>query len=257
MKQTLLILSLIGTSIISNAQQFEKTKDEYNKWSIEVNGGLNNALYNWEGKEAPARIGHFDFGARFMLNSKFGFKGSFGYDQLKNADNNPNFKTNIYRYSLEGVFNIGRLLSFEDWTGRVGLLLHAGGGLSSMNYKNDTYGKRTDTPSHLMIGITPQVKINDKISLTFDVTSINNFQQKYTFDGYNRPESVIKGTGTVVVDNNTGITTIEIADPSTKFLKHINPIVNVTFGITYHLGKNKKHVDWEDVQTENDIITIQ
>ncbi len=242
MKKILSFLSVLGFLSISTAQNTNKM---YDKWSVEFNEGLNKAFYNWEYDGAPTRLAHLDLGVRYMLNDKFGFKAAFGHDQLKNNKSEHKFKTNIYRYNIEGVFNIGRLLSFEDWTGRIGLLLHAGGGLTKLNYS--TVGGRKNDASHLMIGVTPQIKISNRVVLTIDVTSINNFQQAYTFDGYNRPEAVIKGTGTVQVNDDTGTTTIEIADPSAKFLKHMNPILNTSIGVTYYFGKNKKHVDWAAV----------
>lgn len=242
MKRILSLLGVLGMAVISNAQETTSTTNEYDKLSVEFNLGLNKAVNNWETQAAPTNLKHFDLAARYMLNTKFGFKGSFGFDRLKNDEGNANYKTNIYRYSLEGVLNVGRILEFEDWTGKVGLLLHAGGGLTHMSF--NTMGGRSIGASHLMLGITPQVRITDRIAVTADFTAINNFQQEYTFDGYNRDNGVITGTGTVVVDNHQGTTTVNIADPSQKFLKHVNPILNASIGVTYYIGSRQKHADW-------------
>lgn len=239
MKKILLpILSLFFTSNVVNAQT-----SEYNKWSIELNGGMSKAFYNYtDGYSSKNAFSHAGFGVRYMANNKFGLKASVNYDNIKNAKNSPNFSTDVYRYNLEGVINLGRVLTFEDWTNTIGLLVHGGAGYTTFHF--DNFPDRKDGAINLMFGITPQIRLGNRVALTLDVTAINNFKQKYTWDGNHRPDNDIKASGTVSVDGETGTVDISVPDPSKKFLKHLNPMLNTTVGLTFYLGNKPTHADW-------------
>lgn len=257
-----LLLPLLTLFIANNSVTAQTS--EFNKWSVELNGGANKALHNWgEGYSAPYNFLHADAGVRFMINSKFGLKASFGYDNLKNGDSSKSFKTDIYRYNLEGVINVGRVLSFEEWTNTIGILLHAGAGYTTFNFGN--FPDRNDDAVNIMVGLTPQIRLSNRIALTLDVTAINNFKQKYTWDGSVRPNDDLKASGTVEVDGEKGSVNISVPDPSKKFLKHLNPILNTSVGVTFYLGNKPTHADWyvnkkdntEIVEMQNELEEIQ
>ena len=88
---------------------------------------------------------HADFGVRYMFNNKFGLKLDGAYDRIKEGEGVARFRSNYYRVDLQGVVNVGRVLNFETWTNRIGLLAHGGAGISIMN--ND----RTDGVSGKII----------------------------------------------------------------------------------------------------------
>ena len=185
-----------------------------------------------------------------MVNTKFGLKASFGYDNIKNGDESKSFKTDIYRYNLEAVVNLGRVLSFEDWTKTIGLLVHGGGGVSTFKFGN--FPDRKDNAITLMAGITPQVRLSNRIALTLDITALNNFSQAYTWDGSVRPNKDLNASGTVKVDDESGTVNIKVPDPSQKFLKHLNPMLNTTIGVTFYLGNKPSHADWYVPNTDKD-----
>lgn len=239
MKKILLPLIAI---FLSNSNLIAQNK-EYNKWSFELNGGATQPLYNWtEGYSTSLGFLHLDAGFRFMMNDKFGLKASVAHENIKNGKDSEHFKTNIQRYSVEGVVNVGRILSFEDWTKTIGLLVHAGASYTTLKY--DNFPNRKDDAIAVIFGITPQVKLSNRIALTFDFTALNNFGQGYTWDGADRPNNEIQAGGTVVVDGESGIVDITVPDPSAKFLKHFNPIINTTVGLTFYLGNKPSHADW-------------
>lgn len=250
-----LLLPLLTLFIANNTVTAQTSA--YNKWSIELNGGANKALHNWgEGYVAPYNFLHADAGVRFMINNKFGFKASFGYDHLKNGKDSKSFKTDIYRYNLEGVVNVGRILSFEEWTNTIGILFHAGAGYSTFDFGN--YPNKKDNAVNVMVGLTPQIRLSNRIALTLDFTAINNFKQAYTWDGSDRPNSDLNATGTVVVDNETGSVNISVPDPSKKFTNQLNPLLNTSIGVTFYLGNKPTHADWYVNNTENfEILELQ
>lgn len=91
MKKKLVSVSLLLLSIAAGAQNMAPTSttpsvdQEYNKWSIELNGGVNKPTrtmtpgYTTE----SANFFHGDLGVRYMFNPKFGLKLDVGYDQFK------------------------------------------------------------------------------------------------------------------------------------------------------------------------------
>ena len=184
MKKISYLLSIIGLGIFAQAQEVTETvSNDYNKWSIEANGGAVKARKAFAPgyySETPSFF-HADFGVRYMFNPKFGLKLDGGYDRIKEGEGVKNFKSNYYRVDLQGVVNVGRVLNFETWTNRLGLLAHGGAGISMMN--NDaTDGadgklfKDNDNMANVMVGLTPQLRLTDRVVLTGDVSYIRNIR---------------------------------------------------------------------------------
>jgi|SRR5690554_138258 len=237
-KMTLPILAALFAVSGMNAQE-----KNYNKWSIDLNVGANRAFHNWgPGYSAPYGFFHADAGVRYMFNDKFGLKADFGYDRLSNDEGANNFETNLTRYSLQGVVNLGRVLSFEDWTKTIGLLVHGGAGITQFDFGN--FPDKDDTAINVMVGLTPQIRLGNRVALTLNITAINNFKQAYTWDGSDRPDSRLTASGSVTVGGETGDVNVSMKDPSTKFTKHLNPLLNTSIGFTFYLGGHEQHADW-------------
>ena len=123
MKKISLLLSVIGLGIFAQAQDTIATataveatpsNNDYNKWSIEANGGAVKARKAFAPgyySETPSFF-HADFGVRYMFNNKFGLKLDGGYDRIKEGEGVNKFKSNYYRVDLQGVVNVGRVLNF-------------------------------------------------------------------------------------------------------------------------------------------------
>ncbi|MFV0149450.1 OmpA family protein [Empedobacter falsenii] len=233
MKKISYLLSVIGLGIFAQAQEVTETvNNDYNKWSIEANGGAVKARKAFAPgyySETPSFF-HADFGVRYMFNPKFGLKLDGGYDRIKEGEGVKNFKSNYYRVDLQGVVNVGRVLNFETWTNRIGLLAHGGAGYSWMN--NDATkgadGKvfdDNDNMANVMVGLTPQLRLTDRVVLTGDVSYVRNIRQNVTFDGTAKTSG--SGFG--------------------------GEIWNATLGLTFYLGKNQKHADWVYEPTRSDL----
>ncbi|HWS60958.1 MAG TPA: OmpA family protein [Flavobacterium sp.] len=218
MKKILLILVFAFAINTINAQNetIETKEIGFNKWSFELAAGFNKP-------QKPMTYGYFtsivstytvDLGARYMFNNKFGLKADFGFNSFTGEEDSMDFDSQYYRVDLQGVANIGRMMNFETWTKTIGLLGHAGFGLSYLESKDYTYVK--DNIGNFIIGVTGQIKLTDKIVLTGDFTTLFNAKQDWAFDGASK----------------TGITGFS------------GLLFNGTAGITVYLGKNAKHADW-------------
>ena len=128
-KQILALTALVALS--ANAQ-------EYNKWSIDVNGGVNKPTYGFASgyTTATPSLWTANGGVRYMFNNKFGLRLGGGYETLKEKKDTPKFESNIWNVNLQAVANVGRVLSFEDWTRDLGLLLHGGVGVGQLSGDN-------------------------------------------------------------------------------------------------------------------------
>jgi OOP family OmpA-OmpF porin len=193
---------------------------EYNKWSVDLSIGGTNAVepYTPGYWSNTVDLVHTSGGVRYMFNNKFGLKLDVGYDLIsndkigKNGNSLP-FKTNYYRSSFQGVLDIGRIFTFENFTDRWSLLFHTGGGMSLTSSK---INPEKDKMVNFLFGFTPQFKINDRIALNVDASFIWHIYQQYTFDMYN---SVY----------NRGFDGF---------------LANATVGVNIYLGKKKQHCDW-------------
>ena len=206
-KQILALTALVALG--ANAQ-------EYNKWSVDVNFGVNKPTVGFTSGYATKTPSFWTLngGVRYMFNNKFGLRLGGGYDKFEQGKNSPKFNSNIWNVNLQAVANIGRVLSFEDWTRDLGLLLHTGFGIGQL--KEDKYIKKADNLGFFTFGVTPQIRLSNRVSLLFDGSVYLYAQQNRTFDGRSATEGRgFQGT------NFTG-----------------------TVGLQIALGKNLVHADW-------------
>lgn len=226
MKKILLTLSVLtlSTSVFAQTDQTSSTEtnsSDYNKWSIELNGGVNKY-------QRPATGGYFtatpspwnaDFGVRYMFNNKFGLKLDVGYYNFTGKDESLDFDTHYYRANLQGVANLGRIMNFETWTNTIGLLGHAGFGYGQLKSDNADF---TDKMFNFMAGVTGQIKLSNRVALTGDFTTILTAQQDYAFDGASTYAG--RGFGGILFQG--------------------------TVGLTVYLGGKEKHADWVSLDSE-------
>jgi OOP family OmpA-OmpF porin len=184
MKKLVLLLSLfVFTSTIAQEEVSDQMQSNvFNRWSIDVNGGLSRPT-------TPFMPGyyvedfsffHVDLGARYMFNPKFGMKVDFGYDSFENPSEVLPFKSQYYRANLQGILNLGRALNFEEFTQSFNIQMHGGLGYSFMT--SDKFDGE-DNMANVLIGLTGQYKLSERVALNADFTMINNIRQHYTFDG--------------------------------------------------------------------------
>lgn len=222
MKKILLTLTGVLAFSSANAQTDENINDasaptsEYNRWSIEVAGGVNKV-------QRPISAGYFqstpsfynaDLGVRYMFNNKFGLKLDAGYYNLTEKDGSLPFESHYYRADLQGVANLGRIMSFETWTNTIGLLGHAGFGYGQLKTEGQDF---TDKMFNFMAGVTGQIRLSNRIALTGDFSTLLNGNQDRTWDGQN--------------DANVG-----------RGFQGI--MFQGTAGLTFYLGGAEKHADW-------------
>ncbi|MCH6234616.1 OmpA family protein [Cognataquiflexum rubidum] len=219
MKKILLSTIMAGCLALGvNAQ------DDYNKWSLELNGGFNKPMAPLSpGFYSPTlNLGHVDFGVRYMFNDKFGAKLDYGLGSFSESgkDNNPAFSTSYYRLNLQGVANLGRIMKWESFTRKVNLLGHFGAGIGQVRHDGPPI-TFNDNVYNFIVGLTGQVKLSERIALTGDVSTILNGRQTVTFDG----------------NTNIGPT-----DPG--YYGTNGTWWTGTLGLTFYLGKGATHADW-------------
>jgi OOP family OmpA-OmpF porin len=216
MKKSFLI-SIVLLSYVSFGQDFK----EMNKLSVGASIGGHDAFYPTNTFTRVFQIHHFGLNGRYMLNNRFGVMADLGYDFIdayKSGTNNVNY----FRVSLQGVMNLGDIMRFDSWSNKIGLLGHAGAGLSTMwaptmkkSNANDPFLKNSDDMGNFIFGITPQYKINERISLNADLSLILHSRQDHTFDY-----------------------------ATSKLIAFSGYFVNWSIGASYYLGKKEKHADW-------------
>lgn len=218
MKKTILALVFASGLTTMTAQTDTEQSTEssnFNRWTIELAGGFNKPvkpMTNGYYTSAPSPYA-VDLGARYMFNNKFGLKGDFGFNHFTNKSDSKKFDTNYYRFDIQGVANLGRIMNFEDFTQTFGLLVHAGFGAAQASFDNS---RDNDLMVNIISGITAQIRLSNRFSLTGDFSTIINTKQDVAFDGFS-----VNGSST-----SSGV------------------ILNGTIGLSYSLGKYDKHADW-------------
>jgi OOP family OmpA-OmpF porin len=214
-----------------------KQRELYNHWSLEFNVGSNKPVAPFESgfyASDPNRfsnlgaIDHYNFGLRYMASNIFGVRVGVGYDKISNLESNSSgqFNLSLYTASFEGVLNLGRLARFETFTNRLNVLTHFG---LQTTYKTVNTRLGVTVPSGtgkseqdggIVFGLSPQVRITDRISILADFSYFTNFRQHINWDGSRNNDRNLNGT-----------------------------ITTSTLGINFALGKiGRKHADWYILQ---------
>lgn len=230
MKKFSVLAILIFTCSSLEAQESndnKKTPFDINKLTIELSTGQAKGIRPYtEGYYDSHEFGtvvanSINLGARYMLSPKFGTKIDFGYFKLQN---NPNtiskpFELDAFTVGLQGVINTSRLFDIEKPMGKFVILLHGGIQISKLKSYNPNL-LRKDNNLGLMFGFSPEFRLFKKVSLISDVTLVQNFKQFYTWDGNLADRSL----------NQSGFS------------------VYTSLGLTYSIGKNKAHYDWDEMK---------
>lgn len=230
MKKIFLPLLLVSLTGAVSAQ--EGGANDFNKWSVDVNGGVNKAANPMsQGYHMNANnLFHADLGFRYMFNTKFGLKLHGSYDVLNDDGDNPDreFKSEVIGIALQGYANLGRIMEFETWTDRINVLGHLGVGVSQLS--NDQFDGG-DRLGNFLIGMGAQYRISNRIAINADFTMINNFSQHKTWDGADY--------------NPMG----EQGFDSTLY--------HATIGLSFYLGKHEKHADWYVDEKSDELEDIE
>ena len=154
----------------------------------------------------------FQVAGRYMFSQIYGVKAHYAFNRFSNSENSDE-GINSNRIGAEGVINVGKLLNMDySISEKIGLLFHAGGGIT---YTKPLTQGGVERMGNLMGGLTGEVKLSERFTFLLDGTYVANFSQHYDFDGSN-----------LYPKTNSG------------------GMMNVSVGIMYSLGFNKRHADW-------------
>ena len=217
---------LITLVTISAQEKEEKVEKGFNRWSVELNVGTNKAIKPFatgysssnETKLNAISVNHYDLGVRYMVTSKFGLKLDLANDKITNQSGSSSlpFETQQYRLGLQGVVNAGRIMGFEEFSKTIGILAHAGVQVSQLTSNMGVNDGISELNGGIMFGITPQIRITNKLVFSADFTVLSNVRQHLNWDGSKSDQA-----------NNLA-----------------GQMYNTSLGLTYYFGKKEKHADW-------------
>jgi len=197
---------------------------DYNRSSLGFSIGGHDGMHNTLHTTRVYQFTHYEANYRYMFNNRVGLKFDLGYDNFKFKDGHPN--TQALRFSIQPTFNLTDLLHFDDFSSKLGLQLHVGGGYATMWNKTQLSGPAelfnaqegsVDEMLQGIIGLTPQFKVSEKFSINADVSFMGNIRQNNGFDFEATP---VQGGG------------------------FSGYYASATIGFNYYLGKAKTHADW-------------
>jgi len=223
MKKITLLSLFMGLAIAYG----QVTAPTFNKWSIDLALGTNKAVKPFTPGyySGITGIGSLRVGARYMFNATVGFDLSLGHDRFVNAKNSLPYTTNLSRLNMQAVFNIANAFNFYEWTQRIGLFAHTGVGFGSAAGKDAP--RPRELAGHLMLGLTPQIKLTNKLAVNLDLTVVGTAHKGSTWD-FQSAKSTFDGVS--------------------------QTFWTFTGGISYYLGKYDQHADWsptKGVKTED------
>lgn len=111
---------------------------------------------------------------------------------------NFSFESRQLRASAQMVLNVAQVAKFSKKTNHLGLLVHGGFGLSSLNDDSYNIGNMIDNMAHVVVGITPKVKLTERLTIQLDYSVYGNMLQNKTFD----LQSNVMGSGIKGIQSN-------------------------------------------------------
>ena len=203
---------------------FNTFAQDYNRSSMGLSIGGHDGMHNTLHTTRVYSFTHYEANYRYMLNNRVGLKFDVGFDNFQFADAHPS--TKALRFSIQPTFNLTDLLHMNDFSQRLGLQLHVGGGYATMWNKTQLSGPAelfnaqegsVDEMLQGIVGLTPQFKVSDKLSINADISFMGNIRQNNGFDFEATP---VQGGG------------------------FSGYYASATIGFNYYLGKAKTHADW-------------
>ena len=196
---------------------------DFNKLSIGLNAGGHYFAGNTTHEISALPVHHFDLSGRYMFNNRFGLKMNLGMDKFSFTDGHPS--TNLTQVSLQASVNVSQLAGWHKKDCRWSLFAHAGFAYAAMWNTSAVSGPRElfkfekgsiDEMPQVVLGLNPQVKINERLAVNANVSFNGNFMQDNGFDFASAPnDGTFSGSYTTA-----------------------------TLGINYYFGKAKNSADW-------------
>ena len=204
-----------------------------NKSSIGFNIGGHDGMSKTNHYTRLHQLNHYELNYRYMMNNRFGLKFDAGFDNFQFVDDHP--ATNALRFSIQPTFNLTDLLHMNNFSTRWGILLHMGAGYAAMWNKevrgpNEILNLKEGSVDEILqgiIGLTPQFKLNERLSINGDIAFMGNIRQNYGFDFESAP---IQGGG------------------------FSGYYATATIGFSYYIGKSKNNADWTYSPTFNPLV---
>jgi len=187
MKHLFTILFTV-VALFSNAQFIKKLSLDVNVGGRFGGAVSDDSLTNY--KVSPGI--HADGGVRYQLNELISIRGGLSYDGFKTSRDKLNDldtanltdNSSLISGTIEAVVNLKKLKFMSFIPEKIGLNFHAGLGLSTMSNSNvkkfntdnnitpsDQGLKGNDDMINIVFGLTPQYKLNDKISINLDLST--------------------------------------------------------------------------------------
>ena len=195
---------------------FGFSQSNYNNFSLELSSGYTGAIkpYLTKYESGFSGFNNINIAGRYMFSEKFGVRLEYVNDRFITSSDSK-VGTYFNRFGAQLVYNLGKDLNLMYFTNeKLGLLTHAGGGYTLSKPVGKNF---TEQIGSIVVGITPQVKLNDKIALFADFSSVFNYKQHYRFDG------------SLFSDN---------------YAPTIGNHYNVSLGLMLYIGEEKYHSDW-------------
>ncbi|MEN9304724.1 MAG: hypothetical protein RL264_3153 [Bacteroidota bacterium] len=226
-----IIISLIVSSAYS--QGINK-----NSLSFDI-GGKDGIRYPGITRTRITQLNSYVLGYRYMLNENFGLSPEVGWEIFKDLRDSIG-NAHYVRFSLQTYYNLTNFLRFNEFSDRLGMMAIAGAGYSigfnpSGVVKTDSTGitligdGKIDKMLHGYFGARIMYKLHDRISIHSTISTTFNLRQDRTFDGQ-RP---LGGSG------------------------FTGKYYNLTFGLTYYIGRNKSHADWSKSNDSRKLISSE
>lgn len=205
----------------SQAQRVRWSGEKHNAWSIDFQPAALDIPISpiQEVDEVKSRaLGYgAQLGVRYMFSHHLGVRPHYGYHRFYALDESGGVLS-LQRAGVELVGNLSEFFPFQgdQYFRRFNALVHAGGGITwglSNTHSKDGMGS-------LMLGVSPQYRINWRLAVFADVTGQATVLQNIAYDGQ------------------------QLWDGDGKSRNTHGFFMSMGVGLHYYFGPQARHTDW-------------
>lgn len=175
--------------------------DIWSKIRLEAGWGYNLPTAPTSGITASdfAGVKSFYGGVKYELDDVWGIRGTYAFNSFEHK-NDKDFGLDVHKLMAEATYNILQA-SGTDFAHTFDVEAHAGLGLSLADSK---VSSGSDKMVSFQVGVMPQYKITDNVSVLLDASYVINLGQNYNYAGVHAKENG-KGTTGGYFTANIGI----------------------------------------------------
>ncbi len=230
---------IIPLLLVTLLAQGSWAQEDYKRLAIELDGGATYPNMDINGQFGPFG----QFGIRYNISEYFGLRGDFGMGQINGGEDEWDrvFTNQYMRYSLNGVFNLGRMANLHKTSSGINLLFNIGFGGHNTEITEGEYLTYDG-----FVKPRDELEQNESRDYTEPYENLTNQGFVTSFGGkvsFKLSNSIALNLGATYHMGTNDL--MDGFNASTIANNYDDRYTTTHLGLSIYLGSGKNHADWK------------